>query len=42
MNRRVSPTLIGAFVVGAVLLSVLAVVMFGSGRYFRKTYAFVL
>jgi paraquat-inducible protein B len=42
MNRRVSPTLIGAFVVGAVLLSVLAVVMFGSGRYFHKTYEFVL
>jgi len=42
MNRRVSPTLIGAFVVGAILLSVLAVVMFGSGRYFHKTYEFVL
>ena len=42
MNRRVSPTLIGAFVVGAVLLSVLAVIMFGSGRYFHKTYEFVL
>jgi paraquat-inducible protein B len=42
MNRRVSPTLIGAFVVGAVLLAVAAVVVIGSGRYFRRTYPFVL
>jgi paraquat-inducible protein B len=42
MNRRVSPTLIGAFVVGAVLLAVAAVVLIGSGRYFRRTYPFVL
>ena len=42
MNRRVSPALIGAFVVGAVALSVVAVIMFGSGRYFRKTHDFVL
>jgi paraquat-inducible protein B len=41
MNRKVSPTLIGAFVVGALALSVLAVVMFGSGRYFRRNYQFV-
>ena len=42
MNQRVSPTLIGAFVLGAVLLAVTAVVLIGSGRYFRRTYAFVL
>ena len=42
MNQRVSPTLIGAFVVGAVLLAVMAVVLIGSGRYFHRTYAFVL
>jgi len=42
MSRRVSPTLIGAFVLGAVLLSVAAVVLFGSGRYFRRTYRFVM
>ena len=42
MNRRVSPTLIGAFVLGAVLLAVMAVVLIGSGRYFRRTSPFVL
>ena len=42
MNQRVSPTLIGAFVLGAVLLAVTAVVLIGSGRYFRRTYPFVL
>jgi paraquat-inducible protein B len=42
LNQRVSPTLIGAFVLGAVLLAVAAVVLIGSGRYFRRTYDFVL
>jgi paraquat-inducible protein B len=42
MSQRVSPTLIGAFVLGAVLLAVMAVVLIGSGRYFRRTYGFVL
>lgn len=42
MSQRVSPTLIGAFVLGAVLLAVTAVVVIGSGRYFRRTYPFVL
>lgn len=42
MNRRVSPTLIGAFVVGALALVVIATLMFGSGRYFRTTKDFVL
>jgi paraquat-inducible protein B len=42
MSRRASPTLIGAFVAGAVVLSVVAVIMFSSGRYFHKTYRFVL
>jgi paraquat-inducible protein B len=42
MKQRVSPTLIGAFVVGAVLLAVAAVVLIGSGRYFHRTYTFVL
>jgi paraquat-inducible protein B len=41
-NRRVSPTLIGAFVLGAVLLAVMAVVLIGSGRYFHRTAPFVL
>lgn len=42
MNKKISPTLIGAFVVGAVALLVIAVVAFGSGRLFRQTKEFVL
>ena len=42
MNKRISPTLIGAFVVGAVALVVIAVIVFGSGRLFRQTRDFVL
>ena len=42
MSQRISPTLIGGFVLGAVLLAVSAVVLIGSGRYFRRTYPFVL
>jgi len=42
MNKKISPTLIGAFVVGALALVVIAVLMFGSGRFFRTTKDFVL
>ena len=42
MNQRVNLTLIGAFVLGALLLAVTAVVVIGSGRYFRRTSPFVL
>lgn len=42
MNRKVSPTLIGGFVVGALALVVIATLMFGSGRFFRTTKQFVL
>ncbi len=42
MNKKVSPTLIGAFVVGALALVVIAVIAFGSGRLFRQTKQFVL
>ena len=42
MNKKVSATAIGAFVIGALTLIVFALLMFGSGRYFRKTYEFVL
>lgn len=42
MKQRVSPTLIGAFVLGALLLAVTAVVVIGSGRFFRRTSPFVL
>lgn len=42
MNKKISPTLIGAFVVGAVFLIAAAVVIFGSGRLFRHRKEFVL
>jgi paraquat-inducible protein B len=42
MNKKVSPTLIGAFVVGALALAVIALLMFGSGRLFRNTREFIL
>src|SRR5215471_20176443 len=42
MNKKVSTTVIGAFVLGAVALVIGALIMFGSGLYFRKTYEFVL
>ena len=42
MSRKTSPTLIGAFVLGALALVVLAVVVLGSGRFFRQTREFVL
>ena len=35
MSRRASPAMIGSFVLGGVLLAVIAVVAFGSGRLFR-------
>jgi len=42
MRKKISPAMIGAFVVGAVVLIVAAIVIFGSGRLFRQTREFVL
>ena len=42
MSTKVSPTLIGAFVIGAVALIVIAILLLGSGRLFRQTRDFVL
>ena len=42
MSTKVSPALIGAFVVGALALLVAAVIAFGSGQLFRKTQQFIL
>ena len=42
MNKKISPAVIGAFVLGAVTLIVIAIVVFGSGQLFRKTKEFVL
>ncbi len=42
MSKRANPRLVGAFVIVAVLLAVLGVTAFGSGRLFRDTETFVL
>jgi paraquat-inducible protein B len=42
VSKRTSPTLIGAFVLGALILTVVAILMLGSGRLFRKTHEYVL
>ena len=42
MNKKISPAVIGAFVLGAVALIVIAIMVFGSGRLFRQTREFVL
>lgn len=42
MNKKISPTLIGAFVVGALALVVAAVLILGSGKLFLHSRDFVL
>ena len=42
MNKKISPAVIGAFVLGAVALIIIAILVFGSGRLFRQTRDFVL
>ena len=42
MAKQASKTLIGAFVLGAVVLIVSGLMVFGSGRFFTKTYAYVM
>ena len=42
MSRRANPSVIGAFVLGAVALGVAAVLVFGSGRFFEQRQPFVL
>lgn len=41
MSRKANPTLIGSFVLGGVVLSVVAVAVFGSGQMFRETQTFM-
>lgn len=41
MGKHVNPALIGAFVVGAIALTVGAVMIWGSGRFFEKSYNYV-
>ncbi|HYC55880.1 MAG TPA: MlaD family protein [Candidatus Binatia bacterium] len=42
MSRKSNPVLIGAFVIGAVVLMLAGITAFGSGKFFRKTYKYVL
>lgn len=42
MGRKPNPTIIGAFVVGALALGLLGLLVFGSGRYFRSTNQYVV
>jgi paraquat-inducible protein B len=41
VSQRANPALIGGFVLGGVLLAVIAVVAFGSGQLFRDTQRFI-
>jgi paraquat-inducible protein B len=41
VSRRANPALIGSFVLGGVLLAVIAVVAFGSGQLFRDTERYI-
>ena len=42
MSKQANKTVIGAFVVGAVVLAVCGVLIFGSGRFFSKTFINVM
>ncbi len=42
MRMQANARLVGAFVLGAVILAIIAVAVLGSGRLFRKTYPFIL
>jgi paraquat-inducible protein B len=42
MGKKPNPTVIGAFVLGAVALAVLGLIVFGSGQYFKDTQHFVM
>ncbi len=42
MIRKVNKTAIGAFVIGALVLLMIAIVVFGSGELFKRTNKFVL
>jgi paraquat-inducible protein B len=42
MKSKVSPTAIGIFIAGAIVIIFASVVLFGSGKFFRQTKAFLL
>jgi len=42
MSKKSNPVTIGAFVVGAITLGIIGLMIFGSGRFFRETYEYIL
>lgn len=42
MSKKANPAFIGIFVIGAIVLGVVAIMIFGSGQLFRKTESFIL
>ncbi|MFN2378050.1 MAG: MlaD family protein [Candidatus Binatia bacterium] len=42
MSKKSNPITIGAFVVGAITLAIIGLMVFGSGRFFRETYEYIL
>ncbi len=42
MSKQSNPTLIGAFVIGAIALVIIGVLVFGSGKYFKDQLIYVL
>jgi paraquat-inducible protein B len=42
MNKKANTTVIGAFVVGAIVLAITGIVVFGGGKFFKETTKFVL
>jgi paraquat-inducible protein B len=42
MSKKANTTLIGIFVIGALALALIMLVLFGSGRFFRKTHRYIL
>ncbi len=41
MSRRASPTMVGGFILGGIVLTVAAVIVFGSGKLFRDTVEYI-
>ena len=42
MGSKVNPTVIGAFVVGAIVLAVAGVLLFGGGKFFQEKHPYVI
>lgn len=42
MSKKSNPVMIGGFVIGAIILGIIGLTVFGSGRFFRETYKYIL